>query len=108
MRGFGRFALGALLACSLVPIPAGTAAADETAGSADGSADAALAPGTYVEHEAIAYVIDGGAQAFSLNDDLLGKRREPDEHRRRERPSRRERRCGGGRSRRCGSIALVE
>lgn len=72
MRGFGRFALGALLACSLVPIPAGTAAADETAGSADGSADAALAPGTYVEHEAIAYVIDGGAQAFSLNDDLLG------------------------------------
>ena len=29
-------------------------AADETAGSADGSADAALAPGTYVEHEAIA------------------------------------------------------
>lgn len=47
------------------------AVADEMAGSSAGGAGVALVPGTYVEHEAIAYVIDGGARAFSLGDDVL-------------------------------------
>ena len=71
MGRFGRVALGALLACSLVPMPAGMAVADEVAGSSDDGTGIALAPGTYVEHEAIAYVVDGGVQAFSLGDDVL-------------------------------------
>lgn len=71
MRGLGRIALGALLACALVPVPASMAAGDEVAGSADGGAGTTLVPGTYVEHEAIAYVIDSGIQAFSLGDDPL-------------------------------------
>ena len=78
MKGM-RIALGALLACSLVPVPAGAAWADEPAAAdsagAAGEAAAsqpALEPGTYVEHEAIAYVMDGGVQPFSAGDDLLG------------------------------------
>ena len=71
MGRFGRLALGALLACSLVPMPAGMAVADEVAGSSGDGTGIALAPGTYVEHEAIAYVVDGGVQAFSLGDDVL-------------------------------------
>lgn len=71
MKGFGRAALGALLACSLVPISTGSAVADEAADFSDGSANAPFAPGTYVEHEAIAYVIDNGVQTFSLGNDLL-------------------------------------
>ena len=71
MGRFGRVALGALLACSLVPMPAGMAVADEVAGSSGDGTGIALAPGTYVEHEAIAYVVDGGVQAFSLGDDVL-------------------------------------
>ena len=71
MRGFGRIALGLLLACSLVPVPASSALADELAGSADAGAGVVLAEGAYIEHEAIAYVMDGGAQLFSAGDDLL-------------------------------------
>ena len=78
MKGM-RIALGALLACSLVPVPAGAAWADEPAAAdsagATGEAAAsqpALEPGTYVEHEVIAYVMDGGVQPFSAGDDLLG------------------------------------
>ena len=67
MKRFGRAALGALLACSLVPISAGAAAADEAADSPNAS----FAPGTYVEHEAIAYVIDNEVRTFSLGNDLL-------------------------------------
>lgn len=67
MGRFGRAALGALLACSLVPVPAGMAAADEVGGDAG----AALVPGMYVEHEAIAYVVDDGVRAFSLDGGLL-------------------------------------
>ncbi len=67
MKRFGRAALGALLACSLVPISTGAAAADEAADSPNAS----FAPGTYVEHEAIAYVIDNGVRTFSLGNDPL-------------------------------------
>ena len=66
MGRFGRLALGALLACSLVPMPAGMAVADEVAGSSGDGTGIALAPGTYVEHEAIASVVAGGVQALSL------------------------------------------
>lgn len=77
MKGM-RIALGALLACSLVPAPVGAAWADEST-AADGSgaageaaaAQPALEPGTYIEHEAIAYVMDSGVQPFSAGDDLL-------------------------------------
>lgn len=54
-----------LLACGLMP----TAALAE--GQTDGSASVQLEPGTYVEHEAIAYVIDGsdnGIAPFALDD----------------------------------------
>ncbi|WP_417134996.1 hypothetical protein, partial [Rubneribacter badeniensis] len=59
--------LAATLACSLVPLPAGFALADEAAaGGAPSAAEPLqLEPGTYVEHEAIAYVMDGGARTFS-------------------------------------------
>ena len=75
--------LAATLACSLVPLPAGFALADEVDGAAaaDGAPSAAeplqLEPGTYVEHEAVAYVLDdasGGAQLLAANasgDDAL-------------------------------------
>ena len=72
MKRLGNIALGALLACSLVPVPAGAAWADEpAAGAGSGNAagaeagQLALEPGTYVEHEAIAYVMDGGARTLS-------------------------------------------
>ncbi|WP_417135155.1 hypothetical protein, partial [Rubneribacter badeniensis] len=72
MKRLGNRALGALLACSLVPVPAGVAWADEpAAGAGSGNAagaeagQLALEPGTYVEHEAIAYVMDGGARTLS-------------------------------------------
>ena len=72
MKRLGNRALGALLACSLVPVPAGAAWADEpAAGAGSGNAagaeagQLALEPGTYVEHEAIAYVMDGGARTLS-------------------------------------------
>ena len=55
-----------VLAIGLLPIPA---FADEPAAEQAPQ----LEPGTYVEHEAIAYVIDGGARArtFSLGGDIL-------------------------------------
>ena len=79
MGRFGKIALAALLASSLVP--GGTAFADEPTGAADEVDGAAasmpvsaadgggaveplqLEPGAYVEHEAIAYVMDGGTPA---------------------------------------------
>ncbi|WP_162610973.1 S8 family serine peptidase [Gordonibacter sp. An230] len=77
MKGM-RIALGALLACSLVPVPAGAAWADEpTAGDGSGAAGEATAalpalePGTYVEHEAVAYVMDGGALPLSADGGVL-------------------------------------
>ena len=71
--------LAATLACSLVPLPAGFALADEAAaGGAPSAAEPLqLEPGTYVEHEAIAYVLDdasGGARPLAANasgDDAL-------------------------------------
>ena len=57
-----------VLACGLMPI---TALADEPA---EGSTSVQLEPGTYVEHEAIAYVVDSadnGIMPFSLGGDLL-------------------------------------
>ena len=78
MKRLGNRALGALLACSLVPVPAGAAWADEpAAGTGSGGATSAAAtqlalePGTYVEHEAIAYVVDGGVRLFSFNGGAL-------------------------------------
>ena len=59
-----------VLACGLMPL---TALADEPA---DGSASVQLEPGTYVEHEAIAYVVDaaddGGAPLSAGGDALDG------------------------------------
>lgn len=72
MKGrFAKGALAAVLACSLAPVPA---LADEPATGADGGAALAFEwePGTYVEHEAIAYVVDGGVQPFSFGGDLIG------------------------------------
>lgn len=68
MKRFGRALLGVVLACSLAPAPAALADND-----ADGSASPhpALAAGTYVEHEAVAYVIDGAASPLSTGDDML-------------------------------------
>lgn len=64
----GRVVLGALLACSLAPaVPAAWA---EDAAEEDG-AQLALEPGSYVEHEAIAYVSDSGASARSAGRSLL-------------------------------------
>lgn len=71
MGRFGRIALGVLLACSLMPISKGTAFADEPANPPADDAIMSLAPGAYVEHEAIAYVTDGGTRAFSLDSDPL-------------------------------------
>ena len=70
MKRFGkleRAALAALLACSLAPaVPA--AWADEGAHDAT---QPALEPGTYVEHEAIAYVSDDGVRARSAGASAL-------------------------------------
>lgn len=78
MKRLGNMALGALLACSLVPVPAGAAwAAEPTASNGSGAATSAaaaqraLVPGTYVEHEAIAYVMDGGVRTFSSDGGAL-------------------------------------
>lgn len=59
------FAFSIILAVGLLPLPA---FADETPAE-----ETQWEPGTYVEHEAIAYVVDDGAQArtFSLGGDLL-------------------------------------
>lgn len=54
-----------VLACGLVPVTASAQPADE------GSPQLQLEPGTYVEHEAIAYVLDdsgSGIAPFSLSD----------------------------------------
>ena len=70
MKRFGkleRAALAALLACSLAPaVPA--AWADEGAHDAT---QPALEPGTYVEHEAIAYVSDDGVRVRSAGASAL-------------------------------------
>lgn len=64
------FAFSIILAAGLLPLPA---FADEAPDEGTAAEAAQWEPGTYVEHEAIAYVVDGGAQAraFSLSDDLL-------------------------------------
>lgn len=57
-----------LLACGLLPLPA---LADEPS---DGNPALQLEPGTYVEHEAVAYVVDDAANGiapFSLGGDVL-------------------------------------
>ena len=60
------FFLAVVLAVGLRPLPA---MAEEAAAQPE----IQLEPGTYVEHEAIAYVVDGGARAraFSLGGDLI-------------------------------------
>lgn len=60
------FFLAVVLAVGLLPLPA---MAEEAAARPE----IRLEPGTYVEHEAIAYVVDGGARArtFSLGGDLI-------------------------------------
>lgn len=60
------FFLAVVLAVGLLPLPA---MAEEAAAQPE----IRLEPGTYVEHEAIAYVVDGGARArvFSLGGDLI-------------------------------------
>lgn len=60
------FAFSIILAVGLLPLPAFAVEPAEDAA-------VQLEPGTYVEHEAIAYVVDDGAQAraFSLGGDLL-------------------------------------
>lgn len=60
------FFLAVVLAVGLLPLPA---MAEEAAAQPE----IQLEPGTYVEHEAIAYVVDGGARAraFSLGGDLI-------------------------------------
>ncbi len=60
------FFLAVVLAVGLLPLPA---MAEEAAARPE----IRLEPGTYVEHEAIAYVVDGGARAraFSLSGDLI-------------------------------------
>lgn len=69
----GRGMLAALLACSLVPLSAVSAWADEPV-SGEVQADSAvqLEPGTYVEHEAIAYVAGGEAQLSGSDGALEG------------------------------------
>lgn len=64
------FAFSIILAAGLLPLPA---FADEAPDEGTAAEAAQWEPGTYVEHEAIAYVVDGGAQAraFSLSGDLL-------------------------------------
>lgn len=60
------FFLAVVLAVGLLPLPA-------MAEEATAQPEIRLEPGTYVEHEAIAYVVDGGARArtFSLGGDLI-------------------------------------
>lgn len=60
------FFLAVVLAVGLLPLPA---MAEEAAAQPE----IRLEPGTYVEHEAIAYVVDDGARAraFSLGGDLI-------------------------------------
>lgn len=60
------FFLAVVLAVGLLPLPA---MAEEAAAQPE----IRLEPGAYVEHEAIAYVVDGGARArtFSLGGDLI-------------------------------------
>lgn len=60
------FFLAVVLAVGLLPLPA---MAEEAAAQPE----IRLEPGTYVEHEAIAYVVDGGARAraFSLGGDPI-------------------------------------
>lgn len=60
------FFLAVVLAVGLLPLPT---MAEEAAAQPE----IRLEPGTYVEHEAIAYVVDGGARArtFSLGGDLI-------------------------------------
>ncbi len=60
------FFLAVVLAVGLLPLPA---MAEEAAAQPE----IRLEPGTYVEHEAIAYVVDGNARArtFSLGGDLI-------------------------------------
>lgn len=60
------FFLAVVLAVGLLPLPA---MAEEAAAQPE----IRLEPGTYVEHEAIAYVVEGGARArtFSLGGDLI-------------------------------------
>lgn len=60
-------AVSAMLAASLVPVSAFAADASSTADASSFIYEL----GTYVEHEAIAYVVDGGVQLFSLGDDVL-------------------------------------
>lgn len=70
----GRAVLAAALAVSLAPLPVGVAWADEPAPGGGDDAALQLEPGTYVEHEAIAYVVDGAANeasSFSRSADLL-------------------------------------
>lgn len=64
------FALSVILAAGLLPLPA---FADETLAEEPAAEETQWEPGTYVEHEAIAYVVDDGSQAraFSLGGDLL-------------------------------------
>ena len=64
------FAFSIILAVGLLPLPA---FADETPAEEAAAEETQWEPGTYVEHEAIAYVVDDGAQArtFSLGGDLL-------------------------------------
>ena len=61
MGRFGNTVLAALLACSLVPASAGAAFADDATDAANG-AEWAYELGTYVEHEAVAYVVDSGVR----------------------------------------------
>lgn len=73
MRKVGSVLLGALLAFSLVPAP--LALAEEPAGVK--AVSAPLVAGTYVEHEAVAYVVDGasprlrGADVLADAQDLM-------------------------------------
>ena len=63
--------LAAVLALGLAPWPASANPTDE---AAVGAGAVQLEPGTYVEHEAVAYVVDGvqsAAMPFSLGDDVL-------------------------------------
>lgn len=65
-KGISAFLFSIVLTVGLLPLPA---VADESATEST----VQLEPGTYVEHEAIAYVTDGGARAraFSLESDLV-------------------------------------
>lgn len=65
IKRFAAVSFSFVLACGLVPVTASAQPADE------GSPQLQLEPGTYVEHEAIAYVLDdsgSGIAPFSLSD----------------------------------------